>query len=692
MEKQKLSGKRRSELGDQRGQASIMMGIMTMTFVLFFAFVVNTGMLVNAKINLQNAADLAAYAGAAVQARTLNEISFLNYEMRRQYKKFLFRYYVLGNMAQKSFPRAAGGTGKSEMKWSPDSTIDYKVPVVCVTFNQEDNYCQRHVLPAISIPNSTPFDSINSALIENLKAIDNIRNQHCRLIGKQNLELLHLWLWNTDPNFAALSEVYRHDEKLKNMIDVLKGLGSGIGLVPRELLLWRRIKTLEAYVNSPAGENLTLEKIQALQNQKIPEPQFSERKIQAFLSAFYTLGNHTFPSGSIQMDELLPESILKLKDTRIRFDAYALDYDTNGTSGNPSDCKPKVILDGVRSPLPVGVSKDPSVMTYYAVRLKAKARLMFSPFGDLELKAYAAAQPFGSRIGPDEPESNWLRKNAEPGIPIDPAQLNTLAHATNDRQIPNLPIRGEDTAEKGNGWDTKETIGAMYMAFSPDGKEPPKQIDFLALQRAYHVAMGPNPYELTRYNIPYDVDDPMARYFDEYRNMAIWAPVFPVENMGALKSELESLLMDFMGDEGDKSKIAKDALSKYIDRLIAGTGEEYDYRAPGSTAPSAAEGFKVARLADPFHLRAGQIGGGFQPLPGSGGLIVTDPKLLKTSWDDIYHAPYKEKGRIGYSVKFVSFEYLRSGKVPTTGGENGTAKNILFNDDESGLDLPMIQH
>src|SRR5918998_775691 len=91
----------------QSGQISVMVGVMMMTFILFFAFVINTGMLVNAKINLQNAADLAAYAGAAVQARQLTYISYLNYEMRRQWKKFLFRIYVIGNMAQDNFPRNA---------------------------------------------------------------------------------------------------------------------------------------------------------------------------------------------------------------------------------------------------------------------------------------------------------------------------------------------------------------------------------------------------------------------------------------------------------------------------------------------------------------------------------------------------------------------------------------------------------
>src|SRR6478736_3912972 len=111
MKKRVNGGPRQVGLRSARGQASIMIGMMMLTFMLFFAFVVNTGVLVNAKINLQNAADMAAYAGAAVQARQLTQISYLNYEMRRQYKKFLFRYYVMGNMAMDDFPRGPGETG-----------------------------------------------------------------------------------------------------------------------------------------------------------------------------------------------------------------------------------------------------------------------------------------------------------------------------------------------------------------------------------------------------------------------------------------------------------------------------------------------------------------------------------------------------------------------------------------------------
>src|SRR5947209_836738 len=135
----------RARIRNQRGQVSVMMGIMTLTFLFFFCFVVNIGMLVNAKINLQNAADMAAYAGAAAQARQLNTISYLNYEMRRQYKKFLYRYYVVGNQAQKLFPRTPyGGDGHTPYIWMPDPAsgkAPYLVPVVCVIFNRNDNYC-----------------------------------------------------------------------------------------------------------------------------------------------------------------------------------------------------------------------------------------------------------------------------------------------------------------------------------------------------------------------------------------------------------------------------------------------------------------------------------------------------------------------------------------------------------------------
>ena len=68
-----------------------------MIVVTLTALVINVGLFVKAKINLQNAVDAAAFSGAAVQARQLSSISYINWEMRNTYKEWMFKYYVLGN-------------------------------------------------------------------------------------------------------------------------------------------------------------------------------------------------------------------------------------------------------------------------------------------------------------------------------------------------------------------------------------------------------------------------------------------------------------------------------------------------------------------------------------------------------------------------------------------------------------------
>src|SRR3989344_2842109 len=94
----------------ESGQATIFMALFMSTMILLFAFTTNIGMLVHAKINLQNAADAAAYAGAAVQARQLTSVGYLNWEMRRALKNFLYYYTVRSQYAaMPCFPASASG-------------------------------------------------------------------------------------------------------------------------------------------------------------------------------------------------------------------------------------------------------------------------------------------------------------------------------------------------------------------------------------------------------------------------------------------------------------------------------------------------------------------------------------------------------------------------------------------------------
>ena len=88
-----------------RGQLSIFMGVCLILIMGMLAFIINVGLFVKAKINLQNAVDAAAFSGAAVQSRQLTNMSYLNWEMRNTYKEWMFKYYILGqlSLASKDF-------------------------------------------------------------------------------------------------------------------------------------------------------------------------------------------------------------------------------------------------------------------------------------------------------------------------------------------------------------------------------------------------------------------------------------------------------------------------------------------------------------------------------------------------------------------------------------------------------------
>lgn len=71
-----------------------LMVLVSTTLVIFFGMVVAIGQLIHAKINLQNAVDFTAMAGASYQARYLNQIAAVNYRIRQNYKWLLFDLYV----------------------------------------------------------------------------------------------------------------------------------------------------------------------------------------------------------------------------------------------------------------------------------------------------------------------------------------------------------------------------------------------------------------------------------------------------------------------------------------------------------------------------------------------------------------------------------------------------------------------
>src|SRR3989338_5215828 len=83
-----------SLLKSDKGQVAILVTVI-FTFLFFlFAMVINVGMVIHHKINIQNAADMAAFSGAAEQARILTTIGWKNFELKKNLKELVFFLWV----------------------------------------------------------------------------------------------------------------------------------------------------------------------------------------------------------------------------------------------------------------------------------------------------------------------------------------------------------------------------------------------------------------------------------------------------------------------------------------------------------------------------------------------------------------------------------------------------------------------
>lgn len=81
---------------NQKGQVAIFVALIFQVIFIFFALLINVGLVVHHKINLQHSVDLAAYYGAMKQAESMNAIAHINFQLRQNWKLFTWRYRVLG--------------------------------------------------------------------------------------------------------------------------------------------------------------------------------------------------------------------------------------------------------------------------------------------------------------------------------------------------------------------------------------------------------------------------------------------------------------------------------------------------------------------------------------------------------------------------------------------------------------------
>jgi len=436
----------------EKGQLSIFLGICLIIALTVLGFVINVGLFVKAKINLQNAVDAAAWSGASVQARQLTNIAYLNWEMRNTYKEWMFKYYILGQLSllktnhanlddsdwKKGQPTPAMSFRTNPFydaghaSYNSDVFDKYNIPSICVHLGAAHNICETYSLPGLPRFDSVGMPGVGQAHEEFLDEIVKTKAKDCSARSSLNYNTAMLWAYGTG---------------LNSIPDAPQIAAERVGAWIQALELALRMRNLEMIVNRPAvsrrpiclgGENcLTIEDLDG-EVKNIP---INERPIKAFWSAYRNLSGgdskttdplaasfklreiqtmgkvakpgdlsgYLIPANATIGQSGLSASLKQYLDLQIYpvnlvtfFTSFITDNSTDAGTGSEAACPSS------KTALPVpgyimGFLKNNEVITYYAVKGEAQFLGLFYPFTSdtgINLKAYAAAKPFGGRIGP----------------------------------------------------------------------------------------------------------------------------------------------------------------------------------------------------------------------------------------------------------------------------------------------------
>lgn len=673
----------------ESGQSVILVSVVILSFLMFFGFAINTGLLITAKISLQNAADAAAYAGAATQARQMNAISFLNYDMRRQYKKFLFRYNFVGSIGSPEFPTPAQPNASGDYDFPKNDfsvngsaarprRLPIKVPVVCIpltTAGKPNDNCLQINLPntANDVKDAFPaggLTAITTALLQQINQIQSMQTNLCKGQGQINLFVLITWLFRGDTDPAALEATMNAmmagggptltAQDKASAIATVKALVHGLGLYPRNIINLMRIETLEKFLNQPAQKEVSAEKVKSLEGSAQAESY--ERTIQAFKSASANLNAQVMDPENVIMTELQSDQQMAHEEILANFNAYVQMM----SASNPANtiCN-AAILPFPAQGAPVGIRRNPSpAVTHYAVKLRAKAKLLFLPIRDgIELEAVGAAKPFGSRLGPSTLQpSDFVDHRDPPSAPqVGGVDINKC-DGPSACNSPNVKIGGSNTFYTANFLKELMTIA----------KNGGASFGYEGIMKAQRHAMAPMPTEVGVYNIlpPAKSKEEMSYEFIPYSSSQtasiyrFYAPIY-AEGQGNANTRIQQFLdlmfattsvgQNAFGISPEEMKLSlSTTINGYIQKLESGNpgnenGESLTFAA---IELPMAQPTEMKKKPEFWLTEANEV------------LSSWGPRFSRTSTGTSGIQP-----RFGYSVKFVTMQNLLSSGMADSDGD-----------------------
>lgn len=373
-----------------------------------------------------------------MQARMLTRIGYMNWEMRNNYKEWMFKYYVLGNLNIDDVRAPATGSGNVNYRMQPDPNINngtgedvYNFPSVCMHYaGVPTNVCRKYAIPGIPRFEPTNLVGIDETTSSFIDAIVKEKSSDCSKRTQLNFNVTNLWAYNL-----------RDTRDNNAFADAPQVAVDRVGAWPKGIELAIRTRSLERAMNRPPvvvcgnpGEGTS--SCQSVENLGANH-YGNERPAKAYWSGFRNLGaedgNRGEMKSSFTLTELSPEAVtfananslstmlmgskktepkfyldlkLQLVNYATFFTALIARDDVLNAAGQVVKAEGACDVSKIAIPVPgfpMGFYKNPEVLTYYAVKGEANFQGLFNPFagqGVVKLTAYAAAKPMGGRIGP----------------------------------------------------------------------------------------------------------------------------------------------------------------------------------------------------------------------------------------------------------------------------------------------------
>jgi len=445
----------RSLKTNESGQVALFVAMIFQVLFVFFAMMINVGLLVHHKINLQNSVDLAAYYGAAKQAESLNAIAHVNYQIHQAWKLLNFRYRHLGEYGD----AVPGATYPGRLLTDPKPISEQPLalnPAFCITYSPfnimtaGESYCknagtgilsfQHPQAPSISASGlATLIDPTLGAYLAGMTAT----------FSALQTQLAGSCIERSVINmFALVRFIYAYKQDISSRKRLILDLANNMSDPDPVDIDGAKVSD---GVRQTLVRNLTYQNKESLQTIQfynsmsdpacggssrgtlVPPKWLSEINIYPFYYAFIALASggacpttqtdfrsfaiNTLPSP----DPSVQAVVVNSGDPNLDNYRSAITAMNNNGARDNADVDDEASLTNTT----LGYEKNPYCVAYSAVTATSQPNIPFAPFGNVTLTATALAKPFGSTIGPQFGQEGWTKGGQNSGItPRQPYMVN----------------------------------------------------------------------------------------------------------------------------------------------------------------------------------------------------------------------------------------------------------------------------